>query len=307
VPRHTSTTQPVWAIAVAMGLVYVVWGSTYLGIRVTVETMPAFMSAGVRFLLAGLLTLAVLALRHRGRLQLPPRRQVIAAAAVGIVLLVGGPGLISFAETRVPSNLAAVIASTASIWVVVYRLAARARLTRVAAAGVVVGFGGVAVLLLPGADAAGVAAGWLLLCLLSAFFWSSGSYYGRRLQLPADPFMTAVIEMVVGGVALILLGAAVGEVGDVDLGGVSARSGAALAYLVIAGAIAFSAYVWLLQHVPISTVVTHQYVNPVVAVALGWALLDESLPLSALIGAALVVAAVVTIVRQESRDQPPDG
>jgi drug/metabolite transporter (DMT)-like permease len=306
-PQHLR--QPLWAVVLAMGLVYVVWGSTYLGIRVTVETLPAFLSSGLRFFVAGLLVLAVLALRRRRRPAIPPWPQVAAASVVGIVLLLGGAGLISLAVTRVPSNIAAVLASTTSIWVVLYRLAGRERLRPLALAGVGIGFLGVMILLLPGGSAAGVAVGWLALCVLSSWFWSAGSFYGRRLPLPPDPFVAAVIQMLAGGLALGLVGVATGELGDVHLENVSARSAIALVYLVTAGGIAYSAYVWLLQHVPIATVVTHQYVNPVVAITLGWIILDESLPLVALAGAALIVGAVVTIVRAEGRsqEQPQDA
>jgi drug/metabolite transporter (DMT)-like permease len=290
-----------------LGIVYVLWGSTYLGIRVTVETMPPFLSAGSRFVLSGMLTLAVLGLHRRRRLALPPRRQIAAAAGAGVVMLVGGVGMVTLGETRVPSAIAAVLASTASIWVVVYRLAARERLAGLALVGVVIGFVGVIVLLLPGAESAGVAVGWLLVCLLGALCWSGGSFYGRRLPLPADPFIVAVIQMLAGGLALVTVGAVAGELGDLHVDAISTRSLLALCYLVVAGAVAFTAYVWLLQHVPISTVVTHQYVNPVVAVTLGWLLLGESLPLSALLGAALIVGGVVTIVRQESGPQPPSS
>ena len=135
--------------------------------------------------------------------------------------------------------------------------------------GVAVGFVGVAVVLLPGAEATGVSIGWCFLVIVSSWCWSSGSYYGRRLPLPADPFVVAVIEMLAGGLAMVLVGLARGELGDLDVDAISGRSIVAMVYLITAGAIAFSAYVWLLQNVSISTVVTHQYVNPVVAVRPG--------------------------------------
>ena len=249
-----------------MGLVYVVWGSTYIGIRVTVETMPPLLSGGVRFFLAGLLTLAYLLVRRGRSLALPPRREIAAAAAVGVLLIFGGAGLVTLAETHVPAAIAAVLASTTAIWVVLYRLGDGERLARLTLLGVAVGFAGVAVVLLPGAEATGVSIGWCFLVIVSSWCWSSGSYYGRRLPLPPDPFVVAVIEMMAGGAAMVAVGLARGELGDLDVGAISGRSIVAMAYLVTAGAIAFSAYVWLLQNVAISTVVTHQYVNPVVAV-----------------------------------------
>jgi drug/metabolite transporter (DMT)-like permease len=284
-----------------MGIVYIVWGSTYLAIRVTVETLPPLTSAGIRFLVAGALTGAVLALRRGPRVLALSRRELGAAAIVGTMLLVGGVGLITLAETRVPSNIAAVLASTTAIWVVVYRLLGGDRLTPLAVAGVAAGFGGVAILLLSGARPEDVPIPWLILCLACALSWSSGSYYGRGLPLPADPFVAAVYEMLAGGLLLVAIGLAAGEGGDLVNADVSLESAGALAYLVVAGAVAFSAYVWLLEHLPISTVVTHQYVNPVVAVLLGWAILSEPVTATVLAGAALVVGAVALIVREDAR------
>jgi drug/metabolite transporter (DMT)-like permease len=289
------------SVLLAMGLLYIVWGSTYLGIKVSLETLHPLAAAGMRFLLAGALTLAALA--ALGRLGASPTRAEMRGAALsGVWLICGGVGFVTLAESHAPSNLTAVLASTASLWVVGYRALAGERIGRGSIAGAVLGIVGVIVLLSPGAS--GAESPWLLLALVASLFWSTGSFYGRRLTQPADPFVGAVIQMLSAGAVMAVAGVLVDGVGALDLTAASGRSLAALAYLVVAGGIAFSAYVWALQHLPISIVVSHQYVNPAVAVLLGAVILDESLRASALIGAALVIAAVFATVRSEASPSP---
>ena len=284
-----------------MGVLYFVWGSTYLAIRVTVETMPSLVSAGVRFLLAGALTLAVLV--ALGRLgSRPSWLQIRGAALAGSWIIFGGVGVVTITETHAPSNLTAVLASTTSLWVVGYRALGGERMERGAIGGALIGITGVIVLLSPGGS--GADNPWLLLAIVAALFWSTGSFYGRRLTQPSDPFVGAVVQMLIAGAVMLVVGVAVDGVGSLDPTVPSARSWLALAYLAVAGGIAFSAYVWALKHLPISTVVSHQYVNPVVAVLLGALILDESLGASALIGAALVIAAVFATVRSDVSPAP---
>jgi drug/metabolite transporter (DMT)-like permease len=284
-----------------MGLLYLVWGSTYLAIRVTVETMPPLVSAGVRFLLAGALVLAVLAALGR----LGPRPswvQIRGAAVAGTWIIFGGVGGVTITESHAPSNLTAVLASTTSLWVVGYRALGGERISRGAIAGAVIGVAGVIVLLSPGGS--GADNPWLLLAIVAALFWSTGSFYGRRLTQPADPFVGAVVQMLIAGAAMLAVGIVVDGFDSLDPTVPSARSWLALAYLAVAGGVAFSAYVWALKNLPISTVVSHQYVNPAVAVVLGAVILGESLGASALIGAALVIAAVFATVRSDASPSP---
>jgi drug/metabolite transporter (DMT)-like permease len=289
------------SVLLAMGLLYVVWGSTYLAIRVSVETMQPLVSGGVRFLLAGALTLSVLA--ALGRLgERPSRHEVRGAMVSGVWILMGGVGVITVAEAHVPSNLAAVLASTTSLWVVGYRALSGERIGRGSIAGAVLGVIGVIVLLSPGGSGAGSA--WLIGAVVASLFWSTGSFYGRRLTQPADPFVGAVVQMLSAGIVMTAVGIVLDGVGALDLSAASGHSLLALLYLVFAGGIAFSAYVWALQHLPISTVVSHQYVNPAVAVLLGAVILGESLGVSSLIGAALVIAAVFATVRSEASPSP---
>jgi drug/metabolite transporter (DMT)-like permease len=288
-------------VLLAMGLLYIVWGSTYLAIRVTVETLHPLVAGGVRFVIAGLLTLAALA--ALGRLgPRPTATEVRGSVIAGIWLLVGGVGVVTITETHAPSNLTAVLASTTSLWVVGYRALSGERIGRGSIAGAALGVVGVIVLLSPGGS--GAETPWLIGAIVASLFWSTGSFYGRRLTQPADPFVGAVVQMLSAGVVMTVVGVALNGVGALDPSAASGRSLLALLYLVVAGGIAFSAYVWALQHLPISTVVSHQYVNPAVAVLLGAVILGESLGVSSVIGATLVIAAVFATVRSESSPSP---
>ena len=288
-------------VLLVMGLLYFVWGSTYLAIRVTVETLQPLVAAGVRFLIAGALTLVVLA--ALGRLgERPTLGQLRGSAIVGVWLLCGGVGLVTITENHAPSNLTAVLASTTSLWVIGYRALAGERLGRGSIFGAVLGVVGVIVLFSPGGS--GLQNPWLLLAIVCSLFWSTGSFYGRRLTQIPDPFVGAIVQMFTAGTLMTVAAVALDGTGALDLSAASGRSLLALTYLIVAGGITFSAYVWALQHLPISTVVSHQYVNPAVAVVLGAVFLDETLGLSAVIGAALVIAAVFATVRSESSPVP---
>jgi len=288
-------------VLLVMGLLYFVWGSTYLAIRVTVETLQPLVAAGVRFLIAGALTLVVLA--ALGRLgERPTLAQLRGSAIVGVWLLCGGVGLVTITENHAPSNLTAVLASTTSLWVIGYRALAGERLGRGSIFGAVLGVVGVIVLFSPGGS--GLQNPWLLLAIVCSLFWSTGSFYGRRLTQIPDPFVGAIVQMFTAGTLMTVAAVALDGTGALDLSAASGRSLLALTYLIVAGGITFSAYVWALQHLPISTVVSHQYVNPAVAVVLGAVFLDETLGLSAVIGAALVIAAVFATVRSESSPVP---
>ena len=287
------------AVVAAMATVYLVWGSTYLAIRVMVETIPPVLAGSLRFLLAGAVLAGVLA--ATGRWQRPTRRELVGASLFGCWLLIGGVGGVTLVETRVPSNVAAVVASTAALWVIVFRLLARERVRRPVLAGAIVGFAGIALLLLPAAGDTGAPTVWLVGSLLSPLAWASGSFYGPRLlALPADAFVASAVEMLAAGVVQLPIALALGDLGDTHASDVSLRSGAAIAYLVVASIVAFSAYVWLLEKLPISTVVTHQFVNPTVAVALGWLVLSEPLTPLMLVAMTIIIGAVCVIVRSST-------
>ena len=287
-----------WKLLAALWTVYLVWGSTYLAIKVSVETLPAFLSSGLRFLLAGLLLAAIL--RATGRSIRVTRRELGSAALVGIALLGLGVGVVALAETRIDSSVAAMIAGTVPLQVILLRTLARERVPRATQLSVLAGLVGLALIVVPGGDGASSAVG-LALMVGATVSWSLGSFFGQRLPVPRDSFVATTWEMLSAGLFLVVLGGAVGELGAVDAAAFSLESVAAWLYLAIFGSlVAFSAYAWLMKNAPISTVVTHQYVNPVVAIALGALVLGERLTLAVGIGAALIVGSVFVAVRQES-------
>jgi drug/metabolite transporter (DMT)-like permease len=289
----------VWA---NLGIVYVVWGSTYLAIRVVVQTMPPLLSSGIRFFLAGAILYAVLWLR-RGREHVRiSARELAAGLAAGAALILGGNGLVMVAEQTVESGHAALIIGAVPLWVIVFRLLAGERIARGTLVGVALGFLGLALLVVPGAGAGQGQLFGLLLLIAAEASWAVGSYFSRRLALPRDPFLSTSVQMMAGGVLVFIAGALVGEVADFDPSGFSRESLLGLAYLLVFGSlVAFTAYTWLLQNAPISLVSTYAYVNPVIAVFLGWLILNEQITPTMGIGAALTVAAVAFVIRKESR------
>ncbi len=298
-----------WKVAVALGVVYVVWGSTYLAIRIMVETMPPLLSAGARFGLAGLVFLVVLGAR-RGRAGVTAtRRELAGAALVGTLLVFGGNGLVTVAEQEVPSALAALIIASVPLWIVVMRLLTRERLPRATIGGVIAGFLGVALLLMPGEQPEGAPLWGLGLLVVAAVSWAGGSFVsGRGIALPRGALLATGWQMLLGGAVMMVFGLALGEAGDVALADISTRSAAAWLYLVVAGSLlAFTAYVWLLANAPISTVATYAYVNPVIAIALGALVLSEEITATMAGGAAAIVLSVAWVVRRESRERAPAG
>lgn len=293
--------QPGWLLWLALGTIYIVWGSTYLAIRVMVETIPPLMGAGARFLVAGLVFYAVLRVRKGADAVRFGRPQLLAAGAAGGLLLLGGNGLVSVGEKTVPSGLAALIIASVPLWIVLFRRLGNDRIPRLTFVGVFAGFVGVAILLLPGERPEGATVGGMALIVLAAASWATGSYYSRRWPLPGDVFVSTALQMICAGVLMLVLGAAIGEISNVHFGEFSTRSVAGWLFLVTFGSLAaFTAYVWLLKNAPISKVATYAYVNPVVAIFLGWALLSEQITSTILIGAALIVASVALVVTRES-------
>jgi len=275
----------------ALATLYVVWGSTYLGIMLAIRTMPPFLMSSVRFLLAGGFLLA-LSPHRRASL-----RAWAAAFVAGGALLTIGNGGITWAEQRVDSGVAALLVATMPLWLALFdRVVFGTRLSRGAVAGLVVGLGGVALLVSPGGGGIDVVGG--LACVGCAAAWAAGSLYSRRAAaLPSQPGVASGMEMLAGGVLLAVAGLAAGEGGQVHLSHVSTESWLALAYLVVVGSIvAFSAFHWLLHNAPMHIVSTYAYVNPVVAVLLGAAFLGEPMTLRTLAAGLAIVASVVLIV-----------
>jgi drug/metabolite transporter (DMT)-like permease len=295
------TAPATWKVWTALGLVYVLWGSTYLAIKYAVETLPAMLSAGGRFGLAGLLLAGWLGLR-RGRAGFRATgRELLNAGVVGLLLLAGGNGLVTVAEERgLPSGLAALLVAVIPLWVVVLRASTGDRPAGRTVLGVALGFLGVAVLLLPGARPEGVALLPAAMVVFGSFLWSLGSFGATRVPLPPDPLMTTVAQMGGGFLGLTIGGIVTGE--ELRLGEVSGVSWLAWGYLVVFGSIvAFTAYSWLLGVAPVSQVSTYAYVNPVVAVLLGALIAGEEIGAATLLGGAVTVLAVALVVSEEGR------
>src|SRR4051812_34837253 len=293
---------PNWLVWSALGAIYLIWGSTYLAIRVMVETVPPLLGAGFRFLLAGAIFYAVLRWRRGAEAMRFSRANLLAAAVAGTLLCFGGNGLVTVAEQHVPSGIAATLIASVPLWIILFRRFSRDPINRIALVGVLIGFAGVGVLMLPGERPAGLSIGPMLVVVAAAACWAIGSYYGRRWPLPRDTMLSTALQMVTAGAVMVVVGAIAGEFAAVDPSGFSTKSIAGFVWLVTAGSlVAYTAYTWLLKNAPISKVATYAYVNPVVAIFLGWLLLDETITGTIIVGAALIVAAVALVVSREGR------
>jgi drug/metabolite transporter (DMT)-like permease len=283
-------------LLVAFAAVYVIWGSTYLGIRWAIDTMPTFLMAGTRFLVAGAI------LYVWGRLRGGPKPTLANwrdATIIGTLLLLGGNGLVVWAEQYVPSGLTALVVATEPLWVVLldWLRPHGTRPTTGEALGLALGFGGVILLIGPthvgGAHVDPVSAAVLVLATLS---WASGSIYSRHADLPRAPLVTTGMNMLAGGAILTLVGSGMGQWGDVHLSAISLRSALSLLYLIVFGAIVgFTCYLWILKEATLATASTYAYVNPVVAVFLGWALAGEAITPRVVAAASVIVGSVVII------------
>lgn len=297
-----SRTGMIW---VGIAILYVVWGSTYLGIRIAVETLPPFLLAGTRFGLAGLVILGVALLRRRGRIPFPTRRELRDMTIVGAALMVGGMGLVALGEQTVPSGIAALMIAMMPLWVAVLgRVFFGERLPRGAIAGVAIGLLGVGILVGPSASAAETFnPGGILALLLSPISWACGSLYAsHRAQLPKDPLVATGGQMLAGAVILIVIATLKGETSAFRLDTVSPESLAAFAYLTVIGSlVAFTAYVWLLRVAPLPLIATYAYVNPIVAVFLGAIVLREPITPRTLVAGAVIIFAVALIITARGR------
>ncbi|MGB9202951.1 MAG: EamA family transporter, partial [Terriglobales bacterium] len=287
-----------WKIVVAFGLVYIFWGSTYLGIGIAVEHIPPAVMCGARFSTAGLIMLAYCALTGR-RIRFSAR-QLGHFAAVGILLLMGGNLTLSYAERIVPTGLAALLIAVTPLWFLVLDslLLGDHHISRRGKIGLVIGIAGVVVLIWPDlqhSNALGHRELWWSLGLqLGSFSWAFGSVLSKKWQTAAtDPFGAIAWQMFFAGLANLLFALLVGMPSNVAW---TFRGVAAILYLVVCGSlIGYTAYIWLLQHVPTSKVSTYAYVNPVVAVFLGWLVLHERIDRYILTGSAIIVASVVLV------------
>jgi len=299
-PAPAVTAPAAWQVWTGLAIVYVVWGSTYLAIRVMVETIPPLLGAGVRFTVAGAGLVAVLALLRGWRAVRPTRRQLAGAGLIGL-LLPGANAVVTLAEVDVPSALAALLIASVPLILILLRRATGDRVARASYAGVILGFAGVALLLAPGERPDGATLAGMLGCVGAAVMWATGSFTAPRIELPSNALVSTGWQMALGGVVITAAGVLRGELGDVHADRFSGDSMLAFAYLVVVGSlIAYTAYAWLLRNVPVSKVGTYAYVNPAIAILLGWLILDETITGLALTGAAIIIASVALVVRAES-------
>jgi drug/metabolite transporter (DMT)-like permease len=293
---------------VALWTVYIVWGSTYLGIELAGETIPGVFGAGVRFTLVGLIMFGIVAW-HRGRRSLRIGRAELASAALVGLLLPGANAVLFVTEQHVPIGLTSLIIASVPLWVLLLRLSVGERPDRVATLGLLVGFAGIAVLVRPGGGSGSL--GYLLLTVLAAVSWAVGSFLSPRLSVPRDALVASGYETLIGGLVLAVIGLATTSPSRLDPSGWSTRSILGLVYLILVGSVVgYTAYAWLLGNAPLGQVATYAYVNPVVAIALGVVVLHEHLTVRVVLGALLILAAVAIVVRRESEAGEvvgPDG
>ena len=311
--RPTRPTRPTLdrrSLIVGLLILYLVWGSTYLAIRVAVETIPPFLMAGARFLLAGGVLLAWTAARDRRGFTPPTRREWRDSAIVGGLLLGGGMGMVAFGEQTIPSGITALLIALLPVWIAIFgRILLGERLPGIAVVGIVVGFIGVAILIDPtslGSEGALDPIG-LGAIMLSPIAWSLGSLFAsHRATLPRQPLLATAAQMLAGGAILIGMGAVTGEFGRLRPGDISGESVVAFAYLAVVGSLlAFTVYGWMLRVAPLPLVATYAYINPVVAVILGAIILAEPIDARTAIAGAVIVAAVALIVTTRSRMSAP--
>jgi drug/metabolite transporter (DMT)-like permease len=288
---------PTWKVWTALWIVYIVWGSTYLAIRYMVQTLPPLFGAGVRFVLVGAILLPLLAWRRGPGVLRPSKTQLLSCGFVGL-MLPGANAVISVAEQKVASGVAALLVASIPLWVILLRRVTGEPVSGRSIAAVLVGFAGVALLVRPQGQATVLA---LLSCVGAAVMWAVGSFASPRISLPRDPLVSTAWQSLLGGLACLLAALVGGELGDLHPSRWTTDSILGLAYLVTFGSLlAFTAYAWLLQNAPVSKVSTYAYVNPVIAVFLGWLFLAEPISATTLVGAGIIVASVALVLRVES-------
>ncbi|MEZ7129627.1 EamA family transporter [Nonomuraea sp. AD125B] len=283
----------------ALAIVYVVWGSTYLGIKFAIETMPPMLSGSLRFVVAALLLGAFLLVKNGTAPFRMSGRQLGGAALVGLLLLTGGNGMVAVAEQHISTGLAALLVASVPLWLVVFRIAARDRPALLTLLGVLVGFGGVAALSLSGGGETASTTG-IVVILVASLSWSIGSFLSARIPMPPNVWAASAVEMAAGGLGLLVAGLSFGE--RLDVAAVSGRSWAGLVYLILVGSlVGFTAYTWLLGNAPISLVSTYAYVNPAVAVVLGVLVVNEVATPQMIAGGAVILVGVALVVSTERR------
>jgi drug/metabolite transporter (DMT)-like permease len=299
--RSSASPLAVWAGIV---LLYFVWGSTYLGMKLAIDTLPPFVMGFFRFVPAGLLLCAGVLIHARGAIARPTLVQFRDASIVGALLLLGGTGLVAWGEQTIPTGIAALLIGLVPMWLAIFgRVLFGDRVPPLAAVGIGVGIVGVAILAWPTGGVNELDPAGLLALMISPMLWSLGTLYAmKRAVLPAPALFSTGVQMLTAGIAFLVLAVVTGEMATVDPTAISATSWFGVTYLiVIGGLVAFPTYAWLLTVAPIGRIATYAYVNPVVAVFLGWLILGEPLTIRTVVASVVIVAAVVLIVTARGR------
>ena len=288
----------------ALSVVYVVWGSTYLGIEYAIRSMPPLLGMGIRFFAAGVIMLVALAIRFGPRFLVVTRRQILAMALLGALLLGLGLGMVAMAQyNEVPTGMVALLIAALPLWIAIFKVIDGAKSSPLSWLGIIIGFIGVGILLQPELSKPnnGAHIFWMLMVMVGNFGWAIGTYIAPRLDLPKSVLTVTGYQMLLGGVSMASVGLLVGE----DLGDfldATLQSWLGWIFLVLIGSIAtYTAYLWLVQNAPVGLIATYAYVNPVVAIALGTIFLDEVLSITLLFGAIVVITGVALVVWVESR------
>lgn len=293
-----------FVVTISLLAVYLFWGGTYLGMKIAIESMPPFIMAGARFFLAGLVLFLIG--RWKGA-ELPTVAEWRGAGIIGALLLLGGNGVVAWAQLKVPSAIASLLIATVPLWILVLNWVggSKQKPTAGVMGGILFGLAGIAVLVVHPGGTANQAMDTigLLALLLASISWSVGSLYSRKATLPESPVMSTALQMIVGGILLGITSLFLDDWSKLALSQITLRSWIAFGYLVVFGSIvAYTAYIWLLKNAEPSLVSTYAYVNPIVAVFLGWLIGDEQLTTQSLIAAAMIIAAVaiITLFRGKS-------
>jgi drug/metabolite transporter (DMT)-like permease len=289
-------------LGAGLATIYVLWGTTYLGIRIGVETIPPFLLSGARYTLAGTILFGFVALRGGLKEGWPTRRQWLSALLTGTGLVAFGNGALSWGEQYLASGPAAIFIATVPLWMTIMaRVFQKEPIRPAAAVGLGIGLLGLIVLVGPAAFQGGPVVA-MLACLLAALGWAAATVYSRSAPFPNNPFLVAGMQMFAGGLAVSLFSAVSGDASRFNLAAVSLRSELAFLYLLFVGAIlAFGVYIWLVKVAPLPLLGTYAYVNPVVAVILGHLLLGEQITLRTIVGGGVIILGVALIVATQSR------
>ena len=301
--RPTASPSP---LAVWTGLVvlYVVWGSTFLGMKLAIETVPPFLAIGFRFLPAGILLGLFVAIRGRGTVRRPSVTEVRDASIVGALLLLAGTGLVAWSVQTITIGIAAILIALVPMWIAIFgRVLFGERLPRMATVGIGVGLVGVAILAWPTGGVGDLDPAGLLALIVSPIAWAIGTHFAaKRAVLPEPALLGSSIQMIAAGIGSIVVGALIGELDGFDAAAVTPVSWGGIVYLITAGSfVGYTTYAWLIRVAPLSRVSTYAYVNPVVAVILGWLVLSEPLTPRTIVASVVILAAVVLIVTARSR------